>query len=448
MAPISHQESERRKKRLISHGYALVDDSANVDLVPLLRRGIETLHENGLPASFIFLFDETWQLAQESKRTLETVSDYRNSFNFDLLAWYIPPGKGGFSPHRDRQPDHAASTFHPIDQQAMFITQWIALSEATAENSCLYVIPKPSDPGYMDGDTEDTGDPLRRALPTKESYQNIHALPRDPGQSVLFTHRIIHWGSRGCTTDDADSSDSAAGSKVPPPRIAISFVCSDPSFEAPLLVNHATYFSSHQPRPTLPPFRIRLLLVCAQLLIYYQRFDLGRHVIKACYDYCKTYQDELEENYRKRVFVEFVKAMKEAKDEIMIESSIDVPKQVKDGEAAAEGELKHTTSREGDCDEDDEEDEEDDALLDAMLDAEEEGYGEFQDDYDELEDELHEEEEAEKIDNEDSEEEREASEDEETDDEDETAAVNIFGKRRQDISHDDELPVKRIKPAS
>jgi len=48
-----------------------------------------------------------------------------------------------------------------------------------------------ADPGYYEGDPEDEGapDPLAAALPNKEAYQNIRALPAEPGSALLFTHR-------------------------------------------------------------------------------------------------------------------------------------------------------------------------------------------------------------------------------------------------------------------
>ena len=145
-------------------------------------------------------------------------------------------------------------------------------------------------------------DPLSRALTTKQSYQNIRALPRNAGQSVIFTHRILHWGSRG----NPHALDVQ-------PRIAISFVYSDVEFEAPYLVGE-TLAEDDSGKWQCPPFSIRLLLVCAQLLIYYQRFDLPASTLRACYDYCKANADKLHEAYRKKVFFEFVKAMKERVD--------------------------------------------------------------------------------------------------------------------------------------
>ena len=392
-----------RRDKLIQNGYALVDDSFDVQLV---REGIEALHEHKIPATFILLFDEAWQLASQSKAVLEKSSHEKNVFNYDLLAWYIPPGSPGFSPHRDRQPDDAPSTFHSDDQQAKFVTNWIALSDATPENSCLYVIPKPYDPGYTTGDIDtvddendgkngSTADPLHRALSSKESFQRIRCLPRKAGQSILFTHRIIHWGSQG------DPPCTLAESPVHP-RIAISFVASDPDYEAPLLVNHEKYFStaSKSGEPTLfPPLHIRLLLVCAQLLIYYQRFDLDKSVIKACYEYCKQHQDELEESYRRKVFVEFVKAMKEQNE---LEQKITNDKLANDQDATVK-------EADGENNKDDDDDDED-AMLEEMLNAEAGGYGEFEDDYDDL-----------------GEQEDDYDEEEDGDDEDDEEEVDLFG---------------------
>ena len=333
----------RRRQTLQRQGFALVDDAiADKEMILTIRQGIDHLQSFGLPASFILLFDVTWQLAQYSWLVLQGSTLETNQFQFDILAWYID--SEGFSPHRDRQPDtdtklsfgRGGGDNGRLD--AKFVTHWIALTEATPENSCLYVIPKDHDPGYYNGDSEEI-DPLQAALPNKQAYQHIRALPRQAGQSVLFTHRIIHWGS----TRDANTTL--------PCRTAISFVCSDPCFEKPYVNPKYVDFQNK----TWPPFHIRLLLVCAQMLIYYQRFDLTKEFIKSCYEYCKEHEEELEESYRRKVFVEFVKAMKE---------------------------LKHTRPHDGGGDDDNEEEEEE-AMMEEMLQAESKGYGEFADDYDE-----------------------------------------------------------------
>ena len=438
-----HAEYERRRQCLVNDGYALVDRKNNDHnnnstatttqstttttnvLIDKLRNGILTLHQRHphslIPSTFILLYDETWQLAQEANTMLRRSTHSRNIFAYDMLAWCIDPtaNEAGFSPHRDRQPENVLSSFHstltadatdqsstPVSSllEAKYVTLWWALSDATPENSCLYVIPKQHDPGYLHGDETDTDkDPLQRALSTKESFQHIRALPRRTGEAVLFTHRILHWGSKG------NPNNTTVG-----PRVAISFVCTDPDLERPYLRNtavatSATHDDNHHHDDNeevlpIPAFRVRLLLVCAQLLIYYQRFDLDKATIKACYEYCKEYgQEYLDPTYRNKVMVEFVKAMKEQrgvggeshqqKDNGSSSSSGGHDKEVKMGGKEQDTDMKTTKdltrstafgfkTDKDDDDDDDDDDEEEEALLEEMLQAEKGGYGEFQDDFD------------------------------------------------------------------
>ena len=69
-----------------------------------------------------------------------------------------------------------------------------------------------------DPEAEDAPTPLQAALPSTGAYQHIRALPCAAGAAVIFTHRLIHWGS-------------AASRSAVTPRVAMSFVFSDPDFE-------------------------------------------------------------------------------------------------------------------------------------------------------------------------------------------------------------------------
>lgn len=390
-------------ERLIDDGYALIDGAiCNDSLREKVGRGISELEvQHTLQSTFVLLFDETWKLAAESHRLLLQNNEQQNqnsqkgilnannkmSFNFDMLAWNIDPrlNQVGFSPHRDRQPDSLSSLEQSFyaDGQAKYITHWIALADATPSNSCLYVIPKQFDPGYLKGDDppeedDDTktndengnksgdedqfSDPLSRALNTKQSYQNIRALPRQAGQSLIFTHRILHWGSRG--------NPNALNVQ---PRIAISFVYSDVQFEAPYLSGETFAEDENGKWNCCPPFSIRLLLVCAQLLIYYQRFNLSTSTLRACYDYCKSHSEKLNDTYQKKVFVEYVKAMKEKRDGIMPEDG-----GVKKCDTKNDGNESEEKDVDDDADAANSEDEE--AMLEAMLNHSDE----FEDDFDDM----------------------------------------------------------------
>ena len=98
------------------------------------------------------MYDEAWSLIANISDMMRRTSG-GNVCNFDVLAWHIDPRKdeSGFSPHRDRQPEDVSQTFRK-DGSAKYTTCWIALTDATPENSCLYMLPRFCDPGYIEGD--------------------------------------------------------------------------------------------------------------------------------------------------------------------------------------------------------------------------------------------------------------------------------------------------------
>ena len=133
-----------------------------------------------------------------------------------------------FTPHRDRQPkgEDTRKSFRE-DNTPKYCTMWIPLTNSTCENSCLYVIPRKCDQGYMDGDDDNDLDktPLEKCLKDKRDYQNITACPVDVGEAVVFSHRTIHWGSKPRENYEGE------------PRINVSFGFSDDSFEKAYLKN-------------------------------------------------------------------------------------------------------------------------------------------------------------------------------------------------------------------
>lgn len=110
--PKYYEQKERQEllDRLIDDGYALLDEPCNDSLKEKVGKAISNLElQHSIPATFALLFNETWQLAAESKQLLlqkqnEGIlqSHGKMRFNFDMLAWHIDPRRKqvGFSPHR------------------------------------------------------------------------------------------------------------------------------------------------------------------------------------------------------------------------------------------------------------------------------------------------------------------------------------------------------------
>eukprot|EP00004_Rigifila_ramosa_P006993 TRINITY_DN1790_c0_g1_i2.p1 TRINITY_DN1790_c0_g1~~TRINITY_DN1790_c0_g1_i2.p1 ORF type:complete len:359 (+),score=97.48 TRINITY_DN1790_c0_g1_i2:54-1079(+) len=153
----------------------------------------------------------------------------------------------GWAPHRDRPASDSAS--FRSDGTPKYTTVWIALSDATPESSCLYVLPREADPGY-----DSSGDALAGVLATPVSWQRIVAQPCAAGGLLCFSHRLLHWGSQ-----------AEAGAA---PRIALSFAFADRSFEAP-------FFSSADFLP-FPPLALRLGLRAGQAIAYQSQVALSK----------------------------------------------------------------------------------------------------------------------------------------------------------------------------
>ena len=300
--------------------------------------GIRALNEAGFPATFILLFDAAWKIASYAKTTLTNATSVQHEFQYDALAWCVTGA--GFSPHRDRQPEDAADSFDS-DGNPSLVTHWIALTDATPATSCLYVIPKPYDPGYIAGDIAEEH-PLQRALSQPSNYQHIRAIPRAAGESVIFTHRIIHWGS---------ARDPAT--KLPP-RMALSFTAALPTYEAPYLLPST---------PFPPPFAARLFLVCSQMICYYQRFDLPPTCLEACYTYCCQHHEGVAvPKYWQRVQREYCKARHETKpadsdaEEALMDAMLDEPDEFGDDFEEQQLEEEQTSGGGSGLEEEDEDD--------------------------------------------------------------------------------------------
>jgi len=354
------------------------------------------LIRHGWNPSFLLMYDEAWSIAHELSDVVLRATG--NRLNFDALCWHVDPYDDlgddehtAFSPHRDRQPDDSPATFRP-DGTAMYATAWVALTDATPENSCLYVIPRPRDPGYFEGDDDDPcnadADPLRLCLPHKEAYQHITAVPAEKGSAVLFTHRVIHWGSRG-------TPRSAGLGPRTPPRVCVSFGFADDAYE-PAYVDRARNLP-------FPPLCNRAALVSAQMIAYHERFRSSARMLRLFHD-AVTHpgvDGALEREYRKKVMYEYVQAAAAAGKKGTRGKGSSTRggnnSLVGNGRKTREAEAEEGAEEDDDDDDDaeveddtDDDDADDDAMdraMDAMLDAKmNEDGDDFHDDFDDLED--------------------------------------------------------------
>jgi hypothetical protein len=193
---IGEEQIDGARRQLAYDGYFAIPALLSDDLVARAREGTANLVRQGWPAVFAFLYDETWLLFDELSRLIGGLlgQDYRRLGAF--WAWSVGAGgePAGWGPHRDRSTTTVSESGEPD-----VLTLWLALTNATPESGCIYVVPASRDPCYRVG------------LENVEvrDLQDVRAVPATAGTVLGWTHHLLHWGAR-------------ASALVSAPRVSLS----------------------------------------------------------------------------------------------------------------------------------------------------------------------------------------------------------------------------------
>ena len=163
---------------LAREGFAALHQAASVELCGRMVDGIERLVVAGLPAMFLYLFDEPWALGLRIATGVSAMLGRSYELLDDAWAWRIEPSTGkGWPPHR--------GISEPILEREVpeLLNVWVALSDAGVERSCMHFVPLDDDPSYP----KDLAD-LRAPL------EVVRAAPLMAGSALVWNANILHWG--------------------------------------------------------------------------------------------------------------------------------------------------------------------------------------------------------------------------------------------------------------
>ena len=139
--------ASQRKIALIERGFfkiCAVNSKISLAMMELLETAVLRLVALGHAPSAITMFDEAWEIGASLENSLTVATG--NVSSGDTVAFLVTPTMHVFTgPHRDK-PLADASSFRS-DGSPMFVTAWLALNDATVDNSCLYFVPADRDPG-------------------------------------------------------------------------------------------------------------------------------------------------------------------------------------------------------------------------------------------------------------------------------------------------------------
>lgn len=243
IAPLPIDVTEEMIRYLRSDGYIQVDNIISGKMVASLRKGIVTLRDQGINPSFVFVYDEFWTISRQLSRLLTPVLGETYQQLPDFWAWYLDPQReeAGWRPHRDRI---HGETVYP-DGMPKSVTVWVALTDATPLNGCIYMLPAHLDNDYFNFNIRDTN----------VNAHGIRALPATAGTLLMWNQRVVHWGGTSCPR-----------TREPRISMAIEYQRADvPPFNTPLI----------KAPEKLLPFDIRLMLIAKQFTQYHHMYKLS-----------------------------------------------------------------------------------------------------------------------------------------------------------------------------
>jgi hypothetical protein len=256
-------EASARRSALQSRGFVALPAAKLAGYGVTDAKSIEALHQGvlrlvalGHSPSSVIAYDEAWALAAALTPLVQgfTGGSGQGEQLLPLGDWFSflkdDARQGGFrGPHRDK-PMSGPESFSP-NGDADFVTVWVALSDATPDMSCLYFLPRDApDAAYLG-----PGDGIAALAPC--DYEAVIAQPAEAGGAIVFSHRVIHWGSRPTPGQS--------------PRVAMSFALSRARFE------RGAYFSDTM--LPFPPLALRVALRAAQAIAYSAQAPLAKHAL-------------------------------------------------------------------------------------------------------------------------------------------------------------------------
>ena len=242
----SGEYKRQLRQKMVQEGYAQISDWADSAWLDSMSanfgKAIDRLDAAGLPAVYLLAFDEVWAVTNSLKGVLEPI--FGHGLTFDFYVFNIKPGGSGWGMHRERSGADAKKSFDRDSGLPAYNTVWLALTDASPATSCMYALPASADPEYSCApDERGATDDVDISTLLTERLPYVRALPVPRTSALVWSHRLIHWGS--------------AHGGAPHARKTLAFALADPAFEPPLL----RAVDAAAPIGPLPPLDARIAII-------------------------------------------------------------------------------------------------------------------------------------------------------------------------------------------
>lgn len=187
-AGVAPHERERYLLQLKEDGHFQTPAAIAQPVLDEMKQCVDSVMRAGFPPIFALVYDAFFRALGNFDAFLNAAlgSNYLLIPNFWVYHVSTDDDARGFEPHRDAEyPDTLDSDGLPT-----VLTTWIAITEATPLNGCIYYLPRGRDPEYQQAVHDLDKGAGRYAL------QDVRALPAMPGTMSCWDQYLLHWGSR------------------------------------------------------------------------------------------------------------------------------------------------------------------------------------------------------------------------------------------------------------
>ncbi|MEM7176656.1 MAG: phytanoyl-CoA dioxygenase family protein [Pseudomonadota bacterium] len=184
--------AQNMRVELGEEGYAVSPVSFDkAQVTPLIEIVLNVVRAGHRPA-YALVYDEFYAFFSRIGQFLEQIFHARVLCvpdEFDVHYVPVSDRATGSKPHRD-----SIGAVNYLDSQGLpkLLNIWVPLTDATLQNSCIYVLPANHDPEYQNAVS---GGLVHWQL-DDPTIQSTRAVPADAGAILLWAPSLLHWGSR------------------------------------------------------------------------------------------------------------------------------------------------------------------------------------------------------------------------------------------------------------
>lgn len=159
---------------------SLLSESLRIQMLT----AVDQLIGHEIDPTWALMFDEFWAMYARFGDLLNKILGIDHRWVTGNYIFVVPgtDSASGWGVHRDLL---YRRSLRP-DGMPEIMSLWVAITDATPLNSCLYCLPASRDPNYPDNLPD-------RSIPRVE---DVVCLPVLAGQVIGLNHALLHWGSR------------------------------------------------------------------------------------------------------------------------------------------------------------------------------------------------------------------------------------------------------------